>query len=254
MSAQPRSAETQRRIRATVRAVLSSGVWLVISVQAIAVGLWMQWVVPAASADEPGMNLPTIVLVLGVVLVAYTYVMSGTFRSFAVGTATVSAMDTLNRGKEVFSQFMWLWLKVLLLGLVVLYSLGALIPMIGAAAGKTTEQIIRALAPGLQGLAFLAPFVFVYWLPVVFVKNNFRVLPTVRAALLLIWQRLTKSSFLAFLVFVPLVILWLLPDNAPLAVLLTVSVFGQLMAWIANIYCVEAVLENPGWVRGLRPT
>ncbi len=244
--AQPVRTESERRIRAAVRTALSAGVWLVMGVQLAALALVMYRVAPLGSLEVAVAQAPGTLLTVLVLFLAYTYVMSGTSRSFAVGRTTVSALESLNRGREVFSAFLWLFVKVLLLGLGCLYALVIVAQLIAVAAqSRTLATTILWIGPRI--IFAIAPFALVYWLPLVFVRNDFRLTPTMRAALTILWQRWSRSGFLAFLVFFPVLILWLLPQGAPLAALLPVSLIGQLMAWTAYVYCVEAVTDpDPG--------
>ncbi len=240
---EPVRTESERRIRAVVRTALSTGVWLVIAVQLLAVALVMSGIAPFGSLEAAFSQAPGLAMLLAVLILAYAYLMSGASRAFAMGTATVAVHDSLNRGREVFRAFLWLALKLLVLGLVCLYVLAIIAYIIAAAAqSKTLAQQILWSGPRI--ILAIAPFVFVYWLPVVFVRNDFRMAPTLRAALEIIWRRLPSSSFLAFLIFFPLLLLWLVPASAPLAVVLAVSALGQFMAWTAYVYCVESMTEG----------
>lgn len=240
---QPVRTENERRIRAGVRTALSSGVWAVIAVQLLAVAFVLNGIAPFGSLEAALSQAPGLAIVLAVLVLGYAYLMSGTSRAFATGKATVAVRDSLNRGREVFPAFLWLALKLLVLGLVCLYVLATIAYLIAAAAQSKglAEQILWS---GPRIILAIAPFVFVYWLPVVFVRNDFRLMPTLRAALEIIWRRLSSSSFLAFLIFFPLLLLWLLPAGAPVAVVLAVSLLGQLMAWTAYVYCVESMTEG----------
>jgi hypothetical protein len=236
--------EGERRIRAVVRALLSSGVWLVIAVQVLAAAVFVYRVIPIMSSDAAAVELPGALFLLVALLVLYVYLMSGTSRSFAVGTAVVSAQESLNRGKEVFGAFLLLALKVLVLALIFLYLLGLVVQLISVSTGSDVQTVLSQVGPVIRLMATIAPFALVYWLPVMFVRNDFRAIPTLRAALLLIWQRLWKSGFLAFLAFSPLLVFWLLPAGSPPALMLVLSVVGQLMAWSAYVYCVELLTEG----------
>ncbi len=235
--------ESERRIRAVVRTALSPGVWAVIAVQLLAVAFVLNGIAPFGSLEAALSQAPGLAILLAVLVLGYAYLMSGTARAFAMGTATVAVQDGLNRGREVFSAFLWLALKLLGLGLLCLYVL-ATIAYIIAAAAQSKALAEQVLWNGPRIMLAVAPFVFVYWLPVVFVRNDFRLAPTLRAALELIWRRLPDSSFLAFLIFFPVLLLWLVPAAAPLAVVLAVSLLGQLMAWTAYVYCVESMTEG----------
>ncbi len=245
MSQPPTPTESEQRIRAAVRVVLSPGVWLVIGLQVVFVTLRAQTVVPLDNIGPTGLALAT----FGALLILI-YLVSGTFRAFALGDSTVSIAETLSRGKEVFSSFLWLLVQVGLLLLLVLFVFLSLLYSSRSVDDANTEQLITEIVPNVRMVAMVIPFLLVYWFPVVFSTNDFRVFATLRSALRIIWQRLWKSGFLAFLIFFPLVVFWLLPDNSPLIVFLIVNIIGEVMGWIAYVYCVESLARNPSWVTG----
>ncbi len=242
MNQQPTPTESEQRIRAAVRVVLSPGVWLVIGLQVVFMTLRTQTILPLGDFG-PARLAPAI---FGTLLILI-YLMSGTFRSFALGNSTVSIYETLSRGKEVFASFLWLLVQVGLLAVVVGF---VLLNLLYLSRSVDLEQLITEMVPYVTIIAMVVPFLLVYWFPVVFSTNDFRVFATLRSALRIIWQRLWRSGFLAFLILVPLVAFWLLPDSSPLIVFLIVSVIGEVMGWIAYVYCVESLASNPSWVTG----
>jgi len=217
MNQQPTPAESEQRIRAAVRVVLSPGVWLVIGLQVVFVTL-AQTILPLDDVGPTGLALAT----FGASLILI-YLVSGTFRSFALGNNTVSIYEALSRGKEVFTSFLWLLVQVVLLSSLVLFVLLGLFYSSGSVDGANTEQLLTEMVRNIRMIAIVIPFLLVYWFPVVFSTNDFRVFATLRSALRIIWQRLWKSGFLAFLIFFPLVAFWLLPDTSPLIVFLITS-------------------------------
>ncbi len=249
MNQQPTPSESEQRIRAAVRVVLSPGVWLVIGLQVVFVTFRTQTILPLDDIGPTGLALAT----FGALLILI-YLVSGTFRSFALGDGTVSIYETLSRGKEVFASFLWLLVQVGLLLLLALFVILSLLYSTRSVDGTNTEQLITEMVPNVRIIAMVIPFLLVYWFPVVFSTNDFRVFATLRSALRIIWQRLWKSGFLAFLIFFPLVAFWLLPDDSPLIVFLIFNVIGEVMGWTAYVYCVESLARNPGWVTGTTST
>jgi len=237
MNQQPTPTESEQRVRAAVRVVLSPGVWLVIGLQVVFMTLRTQTILPLGDFGPTGLAP----VIFGTLLILI-YLMSGTFRSFALGNSTVSIYETLSRGKEVFASFLWLLVQVGLLAVVVGF---VLLNLLYLSRSVDLEQLITEMVPYVTIIAMVVPFLLVYWFPVVFSTNDFRVFATLRSALRIIWQRLWRSGFLAFLIFFPLVAFWLLPDNSPLIVLLIVSVIGEVMGWTAYVYCVESLVSNP---------
>ena len=88
-------------------------------------------------------------------------------------------------------------------------------------------------------------FVFVYWLPFVFVRREFRLFISLRSALNIAWTRLSHSGFLALLIVAPILIAELFPADSPWWLELILSVLTGLMSWIAYVYCVQVLQENP---------
>ncbi len=242
--------ENELHIRAAVRAVLSPGVWLVIAVRVLIVVLWSNLVMPAAmSTSGDAGPASSVALLVALLLFAYAYLFGGALRSFAVGDGTVSVPEVLRRGKEVFSQFVWLCIKaVLAVLLVVVFFLSAFAS--GASGEVEIQARLEEIAPtmNLIGSAalFVIPFVLVYWLPLVFVTRDFRMLPTIKAAVTTLWRRLWKSGYLAILVLFPVVLFWLLPHDAPLLAVLVLGVIGDLMRWTARVYCAQVLVQDRG--------
>ncbi|MFB3047360.1 MAG: hypothetical protein ACE10A_13775 [Acidiferrobacterales bacterium] len=242
MNQQPTPTESEQRVRAAVRVVLSPGVWLVIGLQVVFMTLRTQTILPLGNFGPTGLAL----VIFGTLLILI-YLMSGTFRCFALGNSTVSIYETLSRGKEVFASFLWLLVQVGLLAVVAGF---VLLNLLYLSRSVDLEQLITEMVPYVTIIAMVVPFLLVYWFPVVFSTNDFRVFATLRSAVRIIWQRLWRSGFLAFLIFFPLVAFWLLPDDSPLIVFLIVSVIGEVMGWTAYVYCVESLASNPSWVTG----
>ena len=228
---------------------MSPGVWLAIGVQ-LPTGMLLYWVVGMLLAEEPQQGqVRAFTLLLALLFLAYLYLMSGASRSFALGAATVSVQEAARRGREVFNAFLWFAIKVFLLGMVsssvLLYVLGSVVQLAGVTSQGEAQALLVSV---IKGIALITPFALVYWLPVIFVRNDFRVIPTVGWALKIIGHQLFRSGFLAFLVFTPLLVLWLMPSGTPFILILMVTLLGQLMAWTAYVYCVENLAKNPRWL------
>lgn len=236
--------EGEQRIRAAVRVLLSPGVWLVIGLQVVFVALRAQTIFPIDNVGPTGLALATFGAILTLI-----FLISGTFRSFAVGNGTVSIGETISGATEVFTSFLWLLLQVGMLMLLLLFVLLGLFYSSQSVDGVDTEQLATELVANVRVIAVVVPFLLVYWFPVVFSSNDFRVFATLRSALRIIWRRLWKSGFLAFLIFLPFAIFWLLPNNSPLVVLLLANVMGEVMGWVAYVYCVEFLARNPEWMK-----
>jgi len=103
-----------------------------------------------------------------------------------------------------------------------------------------TEAFYRFLDPVLG----IAAFVFAYWLPFVFVRREFRLFVSLRAALRIARARLPRSAFLALLILAPMLLAGLLPADLPLSLALAVNALSGLLGWVAYVYCTEALQEN----------
>lgn len=255
MTQSSQTSESERRIRAAVRAVMSPGVWLAVAMQ-LPTGLLVFRVIELLLSETPAQGqLQVFTMMLAVLFLGYLYLMSGTSRSFALGTATVSAQEALRRGRDVFNAFLWLAVKIFFLGLVassvLLYFFGVAARLAGVSA---EDDLSAVLGPLIKGIAVITPFALVYWLPVVFLRNDFRLLPTVGWALQIIWRQLPRSGFLVFLIFTPLAVFWLLPHGTPFVFMLVIALLSQLMAWTAYVYCVEVVADNPTWLGSTSPS
>jgi hypothetical protein len=255
MGRQGRANEGERRIRAAVRALMSPGVWLVVAVQ-LPTGMLLHNILLALTSEESAQPLLPWVMLLMLLFLVYVYLMSGTSRAFALNAVTVSPQDAVMRGQQVFNAFLWLAVKISVVGMLTvyvgLYVFGMAAQLIGTTTQSDAETVVQTLAPvvvpALKAGAMIVPFALVYWLPIVFIRNDFRIVPTAQLALKIIWRQLPRSGFLAFLIFCPLLLLWLLPSGAPFAFTLLLGVLGQLMAWTAYVYCLETLMANPNWL------
>ncbi|MBI3897876.1 MAG: hypothetical protein HY308_06220 [Gammaproteobacteria bacterium] len=227
--------EGERRIRAAVRALMSQGLWLLIVAQFFFSVLLRQLV---AGEDKPE---PFTLMVLGGVGIAgLFYLMAGISRAFAQSRDVVNIGDALQAGIPVYGPFLWLMTKaglvmIVIIQLVQFIALG----LFGTEPGALTEQTLHAFALSVPALGFL----FVYWFPVVFVGSDFRLLPTLRSAVLTLWQRLPQSMFPALLTLAPAMVLWVFDDSLSWEGLAAVDAIGTLMGWIAYIYCAERLAE-----------
>ncbi len=228
--------EGERRLRALVRAFLSPGIWLVVGTQ-LALQLSLQQISGAGEAPLAW------VLALSGLLLGFAWLQAGAYHALAQGRDRLVLADMARTGFGRFTRFLWLFIKLGLL-VALLFNLMALL-----------VYGITGLSPNLQafGLAqFLGPllaavgFLFVYWLPLVFVTDDFRLFVTLRRALSTIWQRLPQSGFLALLILLPPALFTLLPSEAPLWLLVPLAAGASLLGWAAYIYCAEWLRDAAG--------
>lgn len=223
------AAEGERRLRALVRAVLSPGVWLVIGAQLV-----LQLALTRGLAgDEPA---PAWLLVLTGLLFGFAWLQAGAYRSLAHGHERLSAVDTLRPGLGRFGNFLWLFIK---LGLLVALLSNIVVFLFTFGTGLSPLETARLLPGSLGMLAAVIGFTFVYWLPLVFVTDDFRLFATLRRAIATAWRRLPQSGYLALLILLPATLFTLLPADTSSWLLLPLAASASLLGWAAYIYCAE---------------
>jgi hypothetical protein len=219
--------ESGLRLRAAVRALLSPGIWLVLAVQTALVFSMRDM---PADASAPASALA--ILLTATVLTLFYYLQAGAFHALTQGRET----------RVVFAAFVWLTLKA---GLLLAAVMNVLILTALLLTGQDIKVIMNALSPFFSPVVGILTFVFVYWLPFVFVRREFHLLPSLKAALQIARDRLSDSAFLALLVLVPVLVSGWLPSDTPLMFDLLVSVVSGVMGWIAYIYCIEVLRAQP---------
>ena len=175
-------------------------------------------------------------------LILFFYVAVGSFRALAQTREVVSLRLAFNAGREVFAPFLWLAVKAVFLLLVVAFALVLVLSVVSSDRAEPiaveTASVIVTVTSGVLG------YVLVYWLPWVFVRQDFRLMVSLRAALQTFWERLAQSAFVAILTLGPTAVAVVLPDQTPLVVVLIFSWVGLFAAWIAFIYCAEWLQDN----------
>jgi hypothetical protein len=234
----PHYTEGERRLHALVRTLLSPGVWMVLAAQIVLVFLF-QWQAPAGDAPLVA-ALSTFLTAAALML--FFYLEAGAFHGFALSREALSAGQVIRGAAPVFARFLWLTLKAGVL-LVVLLNMIFLLAMsvTGAELKALTATFYRFISP----VAGVAAFVFAYWLPFVFVRQEFRLFASLRAALRIARARLSHSVFLALLILAPTLAAGLLPADLPMPLMLAVNSVAGLLGWIAYVYCVETLQELP---------
>lgn len=230
--------ESGLRLRAAIRALLSPGIWLLLSVQ-LALVVTMRWSVPSEASP---LTSALAIFLTATVLMLFYYLQAGAFHALTQGRETLTVAEIVRAGRVVFAAFVWLALKA---GLLLAAVMNVLIFMTLLLTGQDIKAIMNALSPFFGPVVGILTFVFVYWLPFVFVRREFRLLPSLKAALQIAWDRLSDSAFLALLVLAPVLVSGWLPSDTPLMFDLLVSVVSGVMGWIAYIYCIEVLREQP---------
>ena len=229
--------ESERRLRAIVRTFLSPGVWLVVGAQFLAQFALRQGV----AAGESGPDLPH-TLLISALMMGFAYLQAGAYHGLAKSNDRLTLREVATPGVALFARFLWLFLK---LGVFVALVFNLLALALMGGTGVSPDAFARQIAPYLPMLLAILGLVFVYWLPLVFVTDDFRLLATWRRALRVVWQRLPQSGFLAVLLIAPVLLLLLLPEGAAEVLLLLLSVLASLLGWIVYVYCVEWLRDQP---------
>ena len=131
-----------------------------------------------------------------------------------------------------------------LAGLLLVVTMNVLLFVAVLITGLELKIIIGALTPFFGPAVGILAFVFVYWLPFVFLHQQFHLSPSLKAALRIARARLSHSTFPALLLLAPIVVSVLLPDRVPIVIDLLVNVVSGVMGWIAYIYCVEVLRDQ----------
>lgn len=212
--------ENTRRIRAAVRVLVSQGVWAAVALDVLVLVV----------SQSPAVVIP--------VLLALFYVAAGNWNALAHGRESVSFAGAVRSAKPVFGKWLWLMTKgggfaglFLLIGFSVAEQL----------TGAEIETLVKQSAILLTWAFAVAGFILVYWMPVVFFKQQFALLPSLGLAVRVAWRRLPQSAYLAVLTLSPVVAFSLLGPDAPGWSLAIMSVVGSLMSWTAYTYCVESL-------------
>jgi hypothetical protein len=229
------ASESEHRIRAIVRVMLSRGVWLIILLQLTPLLLSAD----TGEATAGSALLRALVVAIGVA--ALLYLTAGVSHAVVQSREPVDIGQAVRAGTEVYGQFLWLMLKI---GVVVgLVANLALLLMRALLQWDTAVLIERAVYLYPLVVPLLA-FIFVYWLPIVFVERNFQLWPTLRASVVMARQRLSQAGFLAVLTLTPALGHVLLGDPPALAGVVVLQVAGGLLSWVAYVYCVERLLAD----------
>ncbi len=227
--------ESERRLRAALRTLLSQGVWLTVGFElALSLVPQIEWLSALGSGKFA---------LLGLLAALALYLQAGTMLALAGGRDTVPAAQALLQGKDAFPRFLWLMLRAALLLFVALNVVLFLLNLAGVIAIEE-QAAVPVFATLIAAVIVPLKFVLAYWLPFVFVRQEFRLLPGLGAALQLARTHFRRAGlFLALLLLVPGLALLALPSGMPLPLLAVAMLVAVLLDWIAYSYCVEVVRE-----------
>jgi hypothetical protein len=232
----PVRTEGELRLHAMVRAVLSPGIWLVLAAQLLLM-FALQWRVPE---DAAPLVSALAIFLTAAVLMLFFYLQAGAFQALSQGREALPVGEVIRAGKAVVAAFVWLLLKA---GLLFAVAMNVLVLVALLLTGSNLEGLTQALTAYFGPMTGVLAFIFVYWLPLVFVQREFRLLPGLKASLRVARERLSHSAFLALMVLVPALVVGLLPADSPVLINALASLATGILGWIAYIYCVDALRQ-----------
>lgn len=226
------SNESTRRLRAVVRTFMSPAIWL------LAVYQTLMFFFLRADLKQYGEDAATLYgpLIFSAMLLGFFYLSAGTYQSFVSESSLVRVLMVFRNARLIFLRFLVLSIKVGLLGFLLV---NIMVVIAQGFTGLEPEEIFKAFADYFPLIVGAMQLALVYWLPLVFVKGNFNMLETMREALQLGWARIGQIGFLAVLILLPPVLLWLMSNQLPTSVAVAGSVIGELLTWVAFVYCVD---------------
>jgi len=175
-------------------------------------------------------------LIFAALFLGFFFLAAGTYQSFVKESSLVQVRMVVRNARLIFAQFIVLSIKVGLLGFLLI---NLMVVIAQGFTGLTPEEIFKAVASYLTLIVGVTALALVYWLPLVFVKGNFNMLETLRDALILGWARINQVGFLAALILLPPLILWLTSNQLSPSIIALGSVVGRLLDWVAFVYCVD---------------
>ena len=233
----PARTEGELRLHAIIRALLSPGIWFVLAAQ-IGLMFILQWRVPADAAPLVSMLA---IFLTATSLMLFFYLQAGAFHALTLGREALPVGEIIRAGKTVFASFVWLTLKAGLLFALVINVLALIVLML---TGLDFKGLMQTLAGFFSPVTGVLAFVFAYWLPFVFVQREFRLLPSLKAALGIAWKRLAHSAFLALMILAPALGIGLIPAESPVLIDTLASIATGIMGWIAYIYCIDILRQR----------
>ena len=236
----PARTEGEHRLHAMVRALLRPGIWIVLAAQMLLV-FSLQWRVPE---DAAPLVSTLAILLTATALMLFFYLQAGAFHALTLGREALTAGEVIRAGKTVFAAFVWLLLKA---GLLFAVGMNVVVFAALLLTGSDLENLTQAISAYFGPITGVLAFVFVYWLPWAFVHREFRLLPSLKAALRVARSRLSHSLFPALMVLAPALAVGFLPAESPVLIDALVILATGIMGWIAYIYCVD-VLRQRGHV------
>lgn len=226
------SDESTRRLRAAVRTFMSPAIWLLAGYQT-AMLFFLR-----VDLQQHGENVANLYgpLIFAALFLGFFFLAAGTYQSFVSESSLVRVPMIFRNARLIFTRFLMLSIKVGLLGFLLI---NIMVVVAQGFTGMEPEEIFKVFASYLTLIVAATTLALIYWLPLVFVKGNFNMLETIREALQLAWARVGQIGFLAALILLPPLLLWLMSDQLPPAITVLGSIIGELLGWVAFVYCVD---------------
>lgn len=236
------STEGERKLRAIVRALLSSGVWVLVAIHvASALPVRLGWF-GEVSAEVPWPRA----FWSGFLLAAVLYAEAGLYTMLARTREAVSASEVFRASAPVFSRFLWLILKTAGFFMLILLTVAIFASMALSILGYGDAEAIKPLMEGPFRLVLLVlPALLIWWLPRVFSRQDFSLFSTLKAAIRHLWREPARTLYVILLALAPAALLLVWAEQLNLWVLTALEAFGLLCVWSANIYCVEWWRDHP---------
>lgn len=181
-------------------------------------------------------SAPSGLLLLALALAGFLYLTVGASQALADGRDVVGLRRALWAGVTSYGPFLWLITKLLLLSALLL---NIVLLVAGISPGQEPPNWYVRAARYLPLVEGLVAFMFVYWMPIVFVRRDFALFATLRGALVAAWRRLPQSGFPGFLILTPAALAFLADASVPLPAIMALNLAGGYMEWVAYIFCVE---------------
>ena len=243
--------EGERKLRAILRAVLSSGVWALILIHvASALPVRLGWF-GEVSDQVPWPRA----FWSGFLLAAVLYVEAGLYTMLARTREAVSAPDVFRASASVFPRFLWLILKTAGFFMLILLTVVIFVSMVLSTLGYGDAEAIKPLMEGpFRLILLLLPALLVWWLPWVFTRQDFSLFSTLKSAIQQLWREPARTLYVILLALAPAALLLVWAEQINLWMLTALEAFGLLCVWSANIYCVEWWRDAAGDTRAVTGT
>ena len=234
--------EGERKLRAALRALMSSGVWVLIAIHVASVlpvrlGLF---------GEATGEVIWPRAFWGGFLLAAVLFVEAGLFTALARSREAVTAREVFQAAAAVFPRFLWLILKMVGFSMLIVLTVLVMMSMVLVMLGQGDVETIRPqLEQPVKFLQLLLPALLVWWLPWVFTRQQFRLLTSLGSALRLLVREPGRTAYVILLALTPAALLMVWADQLNPWLLTPIEMLGLLCVWSANIYCVEWLRDRP---------